>query len=196
MSAVRRLIACALIWCVLLLSGLWLVHSAEVRQRTTVDGVFAARAETSAQFLGSYAQTIFAQNRVLAAAALQGEVRPAVFNDLMRANGIEASVVLDGRGRALATYPEDARVIGQPLATKYAHLGSALSGVPAVSNVVLSVVRHVPVVAFAIPFETPSGRRVYSAAYEVSRTPLSSYLSSDVGRVPEAMYLVDARDKG
>ena len=46
------------------------------------------------------------------------------------------------------------------------------------SAVVVSAVRREPVVAFAVPFDTSSGRRVFSGAMAIAHSPLSTYLAS------------------
>ena len=186
-----RLIAVGVVWLALALWGATLVHRAEVEQRDTLERLYTARAETTAQFLELYAQDIFNRELVLAREALRGKIEQADFDRINRRNGIEASVVLDTRGRVLASYPASPALMGTDLSS-YPHLAGAKSGVPTASNVVLSAVRKVPVVAFAIPFDSPGGRRVLSAAYDIERSPLSAYLDDDAGQVPDANYLVDA----
>ena len=83
------------------------------------------------------------------------------------------------RGRVLHTVPADPAVVGQDLTGRYEHLRIAVrQGRPAVSQVVPSAVRHEQVVAFAVPFDTPSGRRVFSGAVAITDSPLSKYLAS------------------
>jgi PAS domain-containing protein len=70
-----------------------------------------------------------------------------------------------------------------------------MAGIPTVSDVVRSAVHREPVIAFAEPYSSPTGRRVFSGAYAVSSTPLRSYLVNEVGngRTFGAAYLVDGR---
>jgi hypothetical protein len=51
--------------------------------------------------------------------------------------------------------------------------------------------RRRPVVAFAVPYETPYGRRVFSGAYEIASTPLADYLGNAVPIASTTLYLVD-----
>ncbi len=79
----------------------------------------------------------------------------------------------------------------EPLAAKYAHLESAEQGTPTVSHVVPSAALSRPVVGFAVPFDTPFGRRVLSGAFDVNATPVASYLKSALPQAGAAVYLVD-----
>jgi diguanylate cyclase (GGDEF)-like protein len=76
---------------------------------------------------------------------------------------------------------------------KYAHLRAAAAGHAAVSNVVPSAARGLPVVGFAIPFATRYGRRVFSLAFAVSSTPLGRYMGHVLTLPGRQVYLVDAR---
>jgi hypothetical protein len=67
----------------------------------------------------------------------------------------------------------------------------ALAGQVAVSRAVLTATRRRPVVAFAVPYETPYGRRVFSGAYEIASTPLADYLGNAVPIASATLYLVD-----
>jgi PAS domain S-box-containing protein len=68
-----------------------------------------------------------------------------------------------------------ARHLGTVLSDSYAHLETAIGGSVGVSNVVPSAAEGEPVVAVAVPFETPQGRRVFSGAFAAEGTPLGSY---------------------
>lgn len=59
---------------------------------------------------------------------------------------------------------------------RYAHLRAAVAGTPTVSGVVPSAARGMPVVGFAVPFQTPSGRRVFSGGYPVEDTPVAPFV--------------------
>jgi hypothetical protein len=65
----------------------------------------------------------------------------------------------------IQNYPAKPSLIGQDLSGRYEHLRTALQGRPAVSQVVPNAARGIPVAAFAVPFETKSGRRVFSGAW-------------------------------
>jgi diguanylate cyclase (GGDEF)-like protein len=105
--------------------------------------------------------------------------------------GYEAALLLDARGRALQVLPANPAVLGQDLTRKYRHLRAAVGGRTAVSVVVPSAARGVPVVAFATPFGPPGRRRVFSGAFDVSKTPIGAYLRNVNVLRGGKVYLVD-----
>jgi diguanylate cyclase (GGDEF)-like protein len=107
--------------------------------------------------------------------------------------GVQAAVLLDRTGRVLQVLPANPAVVGHVITGKYAHLAAAVAGRTAVSNVVPSAARGLPVVGFAIPFDTSSGRRVFSGAFQVAKTPLGAYMSHLVVTPGHRVYLMDAR---
>jgi Diguanylate cyclase, GGDEF domain len=54
-----------------------------------------------------------------------------------------------------------------------------------------SAARRRPVVAFAVPYQTPHGRWVFSGAYEIAGTPLAGYLGDAIPTASSVLYLVD-----
>ena len=103
----------------------------------------------------------------------------------------KAAVLLDADGRAIQTFPVDPSLVGTDLTERYDHLRRAVDGEAAVTGVVPSVVEGEPIVAFAVPFDTDSGRRVFSAGYRVEDTPLGAYLLNATVLPGEGLYLVD-----
>jgi diguanylate cyclase (GGDEF)-like protein len=101
-------------------------------------------------------------------------------------------VLLDRDGRLLQVLPAKPALLGQIITGKYRHLATAVAGSAAVSNVVPSAARGVPVVGFAQPFSTIAGRRVFSGAFDVSATPLGQYMSHLIVIPGRRVYLVDA----
>jgi diguanylate cyclase (GGDEF)-like protein len=87
--------------------------------------------------------------------------------------------------------PAEASLLGRDLAARYDHLREAVRGHVAVSKVVRSAARGVPVVAVAVPFSTPSGRRVYSGAYNLSDTPVGAYLRNAIATPQSRVFLLD-----
>ena len=166
-----------------------------IAQSNARDGVmdrFAARAALSARFVATYNSQLLARERVVAAATLSGRDPTAAFAPDVRAFAFPAAVLIDSAGRALAVAPSAPQLIGHPIASKYAHLSSALRGIPTVSNVVMSAAQGTPVVAFAAPFQTLFGRRVLSGAYAVRDTPLKAFLDDTTTLKGASVTLVDA----
>lgn len=132
-----------------------------------------ARERQSAQLLGG--ASVSAERFALAVSAF----------------GSKAAVLLDSRGRLMRALPADERLIGKPIAARYAHLTAAEHGRVAISNVVRSVVRRVLVAAVAVPFQTRYGRRVFSVAYNVSGSALGLFVSHTIPYPQHQVYLVD-----
>jgi diguanylate cyclase (GGDEF)-like protein len=153
-----------------------------------------ARAQLGAEFATLYVKDLLGRERTEGLTWLQGRhVSGQLFGRTARSMGLSAAVLLDGQGRLLQVLPADPALIGVALSHRYAHLASAVAGRPAVSNVVPSAARHYPVVGFAIPFQTAFGRRVFSGAYDVSRTPLGAYLSHMTTVPGRRVYLTDSQ---
>ena len=117
------------------------------------------------------------------------------FSLVSRAFGFGAAVLLDSRGRVLQTIPVKKALLGKRLDARYAHLRTAVKGHAAVSNVVPSAVRGVAIVALAVPFETPSGRRVFSGGAPISHTPIAAFLGDALPFKGARAYLIDASGK-
>src|SRR5215210_4481093 len=158
----------------------------EIRQR------LGDRAQQSARFVKTYTSDLLNQERRVAEHQLADRSvssrRFARVNELF---GYEAAVLLDGRGRALQVAPAKPELLGQDLTGKYAHLRSAAQGRVAISKVVPSAAKGIPIVAFAMPFQSPQGRRVYSGAFDVASTPIGSYLRNATSLAGARVYLLD-----
>jgi len=177
-----------------LLGGLTAAEvSAQVGTREDLIQRFAVRDTAGASFLQSYTSYILVRERMLAEQALDTPtVSQAQFTSFRNVFGFGPSVLLDAAGDLLDVAPYKASLIGTQLAPYYAHLSSAEAGIPAVSNVVASAADHLPVVAFATPFDTPFGRRVVSGAYDLQTKPMGIYLHHMLPYRDGAAYLVDA----
>ncbi len=167
------------------------LRSSQAAANKGVETRFGSRAVLAANFVSTYVSQLTAREMLVAAATLSGGNPTAAFAADVEAFGFKAAVLLDSSGRSLAIEPAVAADIGVQYGTKYAHLATALEGHVAVSNVVPSAVQAAPVVAFAVPFDTPSGRRVFSGAYLVSNTPLAAFLSDTTTLKGARLYLTD-----
>jgi len=176
-----RLLAVPLtVWLVLTVGGTAGLLWAQGRARAGVADRFELRLGLLRNFITSYLADVMERERIQAATFLADPVvRPRDFARSAAGFGYPAAVLLDARGRLLQAVPADPSRAGQDLTGRYAHLRTAVrQGRSAVSPVVASAVRGSPVVAFAVPFDTSSGRRVFSGAVAVTDSPLSAFLSS------------------
>ncbi|MFG1924258.1 PAS domain S-box protein [Cryptosporangium sp. NPDC048952] len=182
--------------------GVWLLLCAVVAatlswaQRSSRDDLvqrFDVRVSLGSQFVASYVQDLLARERKQAATFLAGRsVNGEDFRRSVATFGYPAALLLDGQGRVLHVAPSNPALIGKNLTGRYAHLRTALrTGVPAVSPVVPSASQKLAVTAFAMPFDTPYGRRVFSGAVEVARSPLSAYLAKALTIPGNRVYLAD-----
>jgi diguanylate cyclase (GGDEF)-like protein len=168
--------------------ALW---SSQASAKRGVENRFGARASLAASFVSTYVKQLTDREQLVATTTLGGSDPAAAFTSDVRAFGFQAAVLLDSNGRALALMPASAELLGQPLAAKYPYLAKALNGDVPISSVVTSTDQRAPLVAFAVPFETPTGRRVFSGEYTVDETRLSAFLSATTTLEGAFLYLTD-----
>ena len=170
-----------------------LLVAAQNRSRAELEQRFAVRSELAARFTESYVRELMARERAQARRLFDnGRPSRRRFEDAVAALDLEAAVLMDDRGRLVFVWPRRPELVGSPIAAKYAHLRAALSGRPTVSHVVRSAAKGVPIVAFAIPLQTPTGRRaVFSGALAPATTPLGAYLRNALPIRGARAYLVD-----
>ena len=155
---------------------------------------FRARGQASAEFVSSFVSQQAARETLTAQKFLAGRRRLGPeFNRTAATFGSSAAVLLDSSGRLIEVKPTAPALIGSKIAPKYAHLTAAEQGHAAVSGVVPSAARHQAVIAIAVPFNTAEGRRVFSAAYPVSKTNLASFVEHVIATKPHLVLLVDAK---
>ncbi|MCA2211672.1 sensor histidine kinase [Jidongwangia harbinensis] len=182
-----------LVWLLLTMSGTAGLWWLERSSRDALAQRFQLRVGLASDFVTTYVADLIARERVQAEAFLTDPVvQERDFARSVSGFGYPAAVLLDSAGRALHVTPTDPAVIGRDLTLRYAHLRTAVvEGEPAVSVVVPSAARGVPVVAFAVPFETASGRRVFSGAVEIRDSPLASYLTTAISLPGVRLRVVD-----
>lgn len=153
---------------------------------------FKLRGSVSATFVSTVLGEQAARERQAALRFLSAaQVSPQRMQLVTAAFGGGAAVLLDGAGRLLDVVPAKPALLGQPIASRYAHLAAAERGQVAISNVVASAARGVPVTAVAVPFATAHGRRVFSAAYPVSDSALKALVDHTIPYRPHEVVLVD-----
>jgi diguanylate cyclase (GGDEF)-like protein len=153
---------------------------------------FAARGQLSAEFVATFAEQLLDREEDVARTTLSGGEPSAPFDALVSAFGFHAALLLDGQGRVLAVSPANPELLGKEVASGYPHLSAAVAGRRAISPVVPSAALGDPVVGFAVPYDTPAGRRVMSGAFLISDTPLGSYLSAFSSLRGYRAYLLDS----
>ena len=117
------------------------------------------------------------------------------FEVMASAFGSNAAVLLDSSGRVIDSVPADASLRGRQLADRYPHLIQAERGQVAISNVVPSATLGQPVTAIAVPYVTPYGERVFSAAYHVWSAELTAFVGHTVTYPQHEVLLLDGAGK-
>jgi diguanylate cyclase (GGDEF)-like protein len=162
------------------------------QSRSHILSTFALRGSSSATFVSEFLSQQATREQQAAREFLSGrQVSPERFRIVVAAFGSKAAVLLDSAGRLLDIVPSDPALAGRPIAAHYAHLTAAEQGRIAVSNVVPSAARGTPVTAIAVPFSTPHGRRVFSAAYGASSSALGRFVQHTVPYPEHEVMLLD-----
>lgn len=170
-----------------------LLAGGQSEARTGLEERFHARVDLTARFAAEYAADVLRREASVGARAMGGaHPSRAEFEAEVSDFGFEAALLLDQDGRVLHVYPARPELIGTVISAKYEHLRQAVAGTPAISNVVPSAARAVPVVAFAAPYDTAYGRRVLSGAFDVSTTPLAAHLRNALPFARGEVYVLDA----
>jgi len=193
-SDLTRVLLPAVCLLALLVGGMGvLLLRGQEQARIQLEQRYALRGALASRFVGSYVRDVQKRETAHATKLLAGRsVTTPRFTLVSRAFGFDAAVLLDARGRVLNSLPAKPELIGVRLDRKYAHLRAALAGASAVSGVVPSAARAESIVAFAVPFETPFGRRVFSGGVLIATSPLAPYLDNTLPFAGAHAYLIDA----
>jgi diguanylate cyclase (GGDEF)-like protein len=166
------------------------------QSRAQILSTFALRGSSSAMFVSEFLMQQATREQQTAQQFLSGgHLSPARFQLVVAAFGSSAAVLLDDSGRLLDVVPSDPALVGRPIAARYAHLTAAEQGKLAISNIVPSAARGTPVTAIAVPFSTPQGRRVFSAAYNASNSALARFVEHTIPYRQHEVLLVDANGR-
>lgn len=164
----------------------------QLRARDDLAQRFRSRGQTGAQLISAYVQDVALREAEFASAKL-ADPQPSreAFDSLWASFGFEAAVLLDDQGRLLHVHPDRPELVGQNLAGQYVHLKQALAGRTSVSNVVPSAARGAPVLAVAVPYTSPHGRRVVSGAFAIGSSPLDEFVANILPYTAK-VYMIDA----
>ena len=186
-------VVAVVVWLALVLAAAAAVGQVQRSGRQELNDRLTLRANVGASFVQSYVEDVFRQQRRQVSTFLAG-ANPSEeqFRWVAESLGYPAAVLLDDQGRLLQIAPPAPELIGQDMGTRYEHLRLAVAGHEAISTVVPSAAAGVPIVAFAVPFDTPAGRRVFSGGFDASSTTLASFLRGAVPTTPSHTFLVDA----
>jgi PAS domain S-box-containing protein len=189
----RDLLVPVAVWVVVVAVAVAALTWGQSAARSTIRDRQQLRTHLGAAFLATQARDVIARERALGQEYLSGtEVTAEDFGHVATSLGFPAAVLVDERGKLLQVTPPAPERLGVDMTT-YPHIRHAVTtGRPAVSPVVPSAARGVPVVGFAVPFETPFGWRVFSGGLEIQSSPLGDYLRTAVALPGARQYLVDS----
>lgn len=174
----------------MLAAGIELTH--EQSRRGTLANL-KARGATTAEFASTLLSEQAVREGATAERFLTGRdhLGPE-FERVLATFGSGVGGLLDSSGRLLQIAPAAPALLGQRIAPRYAHLTRAEEGHPAISGVVRSAALGQRVVAVAVPFSTPAGRRVFSVAYPVAGGVLTALVGHTIPYAEHVVALIDA----
>jgi diguanylate cyclase (GGDEF)-like protein/PAS domain S-box-containing protein len=175
---------------VLVLAGAWRASSAQEDARSAARDGFEVRQDTTVGFVEEYVADLLRKHTVLAGRSLQGPVGELDLAGETARNGWQSALLLDSDGTLMAAYPRVDQKLGTKVLAGVPAIDTALSGTPSVSGVVPSVAERKPMLGFAVPFDTPSGRRVLATGFPLADTPLAPFVHHAVART-RLVYLID-----
>jgi diguanylate cyclase (GGDEF)-like protein len=180
------------VWAACVGAPVILLVQAHERGVSSIEQRFGLRASLTASFASAYVHERVTRQQAQAANRLDvGTVSESEFVKTVNDAGFAGAELLDDSGRVLNTAPTEPVLSGANLARGYPYIADAVAGHVAVSAVVPSVAHGAPVVAFAVPFATRWGRRVFTGEYDISHTPLGSYLERVIPLSGAEAFLVD-----
>jgi signal transduction histidine kinase/DNA-binding response OmpR family regulator/HPt (histidine-containing phosphotransfer) domain-containing protein len=176
----------------LIATGITLSHS---QSRAGIVTRFEARAVASADSAATFVAEQAQRQKLSSERYLtgNGSSLSRVVDTLDAAFGSKNAAVLDSAGRLLEITPATPAVIGTKTAAKLVQIREAESGKVGVSGVFTSVSQHKPIVAIAVPFATPTGRRVFVVGYPTAGSVLATFVDQTIVQKQHLVLLVDAR---
>ncbi|HEX7709218.1 MAG TPA: sensor domain-containing diguanylate cyclase [Thermoanaerobaculia bacterium] len=154
------------------------LHTGESRAREQLEQRFQGRVEIAVPFIRAYVMDILERERLVAEERFTAKKSPrSDFDSIVSALGLEAAVIVSGRGTLVMVHPHREELVGHDIAAEYEHLRTALERGSAVSNVVGSAAAGTPIVAFASRYRHDANEwRVFSGAFNVGKSPLGPFL--------------------
>jgi signal transduction histidine kinase len=163
--------------------------------RRQAERSFQVQARITAELTASLFQSSAAGTAATAAKEFAGPAPSDVaLTKLARRSHLAYALILDHSGRTLAASAGAPAGQGRSIRTEFRE---ALAGRPWLSDLLPVGGRGGPVVAWALPFQTPSGPRVEVEAFEASALAgfLRGYLKLSAANSSQLAYIVDGRNR-
>jgi diguanylate cyclase (GGDEF)-like protein len=188
----RVVVALVIGWLALIAAGSWLLATSQADSRSAMAARLQARVQLAANFASIYTHDLLTSQR---AQALTWFATPSVAQGTLdreaAALGLRAAVVLDAHGRVIRTATSAPAPLVGMLAARYGELAGTFAGLDA-SGVGLTDIDGTPMLSFAVAYQTPSGRRVFTGAYAMSESVLPTVLGSVLSNRGWQAYLADS----
>ncbi len=187
-------IALVIAWLSLIAVGSWLLADSQADSRSGMAARLETRVQFAAGFVSIYANDLISSQRAQALSWFAGpDVSQSTLDRDSAALGLRAAVVLDAHGDVIRTATSAPHALVGMLEARYADLGATFAG-PDASGVALTDIGGTPMLSFAVAYQTPSGRRVFTGAYAMSESVLPAVLGSVLSNRGWQAYLVDPRE--
>ena len=174
----RLVLALVIGWLALIAAGGWLLAHSQATSRNGMAARLQTRVQFAAGFVSIYANDLLTSQR---AQALTWFAGPAISQDTLdrdaTALGLRAAAVLDTNGRVIRAAASAPSPLVGMLADKYSGLAATFAE-PDESGVGLADVGGTPMLSFAVAYQTPFGRRVFTGAYTMAESVLPTVLGS------------------
>lgn len=153
---------------------------------------FELRTRLAANFIGAYLDNQQQLGRARAEDLLSApEVTPAQLQVVVSGLGYAAGGVFDGGGRLIVGLPYDPARVGQDF-TRLEHVRVAVTeNRSALSQVVISPALNTPAVGIGVPYNTPSGNRIFTGVFTVQEGTLTGLTRQSGGLETAAIHLLD-----
>ncbi len=177
----------------LLVGFAFVIFESQKESRRGLEDRFSLRAALASSFTASFVDSVVLRERTLASRRLwERDVSDAEFSQVVGEMGFQEAILLDRSGRVLRVWPRNPDLLGKNVGGSSRHFSQALSGQIGVSDSVASGAKRTPIVAFAVPFASSEGRRVFSGAFAIGRTPVATYLDNALPYAGGELSVVDA----
>ena len=181
-------------WLALIATGSWLLSHSQATSRAGMAARLETRVQFAAGFVSIYANDLLSSQRAQALTWFAGPtISQSTVDRDSTALGLRAAAILDTDGRLIRAGTSAPDSLIDMLVARYADLASTFAE-PDASGVALVDVNGTPMVSFAVAYQTPSGRRVFTGAYTMAESVLPSVLGSVLSNDGWQAYLVDPRE--
>ena len=189
----RMVVVLVIGWLALIATGSWLLAHSQATSRSGMAARLQTRVQYAAGFVSIYANDLVSSQRAQALTWFAGPtISQSTLDRDSTALGLRAAAILDAHGRVIRSATLAPGSLVGMLADRYAVLSGTFTE-PDSSGVSLTDVNGTPMVTFAVAYQTPSGRRVFTGAYTMAESVLPAVLGSVLSNGGWQAYLVDPR---